>query len=168
MPRINHLVVNGTTYRVDVNAERTLLSVIRDDVRLTGTKYGCGEGQCGTCTVLVDGQPRKSCQIPVGSVASKQITTIEGLEKAGQLHPVQQAFIDAEAMQCGYCTPGMIMLAVALLAQNPNPSEDEIPRFMERNICRCGTYPRIVSAIRQAAGAAPRTARRSGHGFDDD
>jgi len=124
---------------------------LRDDLDLTGSKYGCGEGQCGACTVLIDGQATRSCITKLGAAAGKKITTIEGIEKNGPLHPLQEAFLEADALQCGYCTPGMIMSSVALLSKNPNPSEQEIVRFMDGNVCRCGTYPRIVSAIRKAA-----------------
>ncbi|MBD3265804.1 2Fe-2S iron-sulfur cluster binding domain-containing protein [bacterium] len=146
------LHVNGTTHAVDVESGRTLLSVLRDELGLTGSKYGCGEGQCGSCTVLVDGKPRRSCILPIQSAAGKDITTIEGISKDGTLHPVQQAFLDQEALQCGYCTPGMIVSAVALLEETPNPSEQEIIDFMQGHICRCGTYARIIRAIQQAAG----------------
>lgn len=145
------LEINGTRRKLDVDPERTLLSVLRDDLDLTGAKYGCGEGQCGACTVLADGQPVRSCITRAASMAGKKITTIEGLARGGQLHPVQQAFLDADAMQCGYCTPGMILGAVALLAKNPKPGEAEIVRGMNGHICRCGTYPRIVQAVQQAA-----------------
>lgn len=145
------LQVNGKKLRTDADPERNLLSVLRDDLDLTGTKYGCGEGQCGACTVLIDGFPQRSCQTPAGSVIGKQITTIEGLEQDGKLHPLQQAFLDAGAMQCAYCTSGMIMSGAGLLRRNPNPTPVEIVRFMEGNICRCGTYPRIVAAIGKAA-----------------
>jgi aerobic-type carbon monoxide dehydrogenase small subunit (CoxS/CutS family) len=142
--------VNGKLRRIDVEAERSLLSVLRDDLDLTGAKYGCGEGQCGACTVLINGKPVRSCITPVGELAGKQITTIEGLEQNGRLHPLQEAFIAAGAMQCGYCIPGMIMSGAGLLKRNPHPTELEITRAMEGNICRCGTYPRIVAAIRQS------------------
>jgi aerobic-type carbon monoxide dehydrogenase small subunit (CoxS/CutS family) len=145
------LLVNGVRRQVDADAGRSLLSVLRDDLELTGAKYGCGEGQCGACTVLIDGRAARSCTVRVGAVAGKAITTIEGLERNGKLHPVQQAFLDAGALQCGYCTPGMILAAVALLAQNPDPSDAEIVHAMQGNICRCGTYSRIISAIRMAA-----------------
>jgi aerobic-type carbon monoxide dehydrogenase small subunit (CoxS/CutS family) len=130
-----------------------LLSVLREELDITGPKYGCGEAQCGACTVLVDGEPRRSCITPVSAVARKQITTIEGLAKDGKLHPVQEAFLNAEALQCGYCTPGMILSAVALLRSNPNPTDQQIISYMNGNICRCGTYPRIVAAIHEAARA---------------
>jgi len=151
MTRVTELQVNGAKRRVDAAAETSLLSVLRDQLDLTGSKYGCGEGQCGACTVLIDGSPRRSCITSVGAAANKQITTIEGLEQKGRLHSVQQAFLDAGALQCGYCTSGMIMTAVALLRAHPDPTEQEIAHFMEGNICRCGTYLRIVAAIRQAA-----------------
>jgi len=151
MPKINELHVNGQNRPVDVDAERTLLSVLRDDLDLTGSKYGCGEGECGACTVLIDGLAARSCQRKVGNVASKKISTIESLAREGKLHPLQQAFWDVGALQCGYCTSGMIMSALSLLSRNPNPTEAEIVRAMDGNICRCGTYGRIVSAISSAA-----------------
>jgi len=147
------LAINGQTYNVDTDPDATLLSVLREQLELTGSKYGCGEGQCGACTVLVDGKARRSCQTPVSTVADKSITTIEGLAKNDNLHPVQQAFLDEGAMQCAYCTSGMIMSAVSLLSFKPNPSEKEIVDYMQGNICRCGTQPRIIAAIRQAATA---------------
>jgi len=152
------LLVNGVRHKVDSTPDQSLLSVLRENLNLTGSKYGCGEGQCGACTVLLDGKPVRSCRTSVGSAQNKKITTIEGLEQSGKLHPVQEAFLALEAFQCGYCTSGMILSAVALLANNPGPSEQEIVRFMNGNICRCGTYPRIVAAIQQAASngrAAP-------------
>lgn len=151
--------INGAARRADVDPQTTLLSTLRDHLGLTGAKYGCGEGQCGACTVLIDGKATRSCVTLAGSVAGKKITTIEGLSGNGALHPVQQAFIDADAMQCGYCTPGMILSGAALLDRNPNPSRDDIVRAMEGNICRCGTYPRIVEAMRLASMAARRTSR---------
>jgi nicotinate dehydrogenase subunit A len=150
------LLVNGVRHEINPAPEQPLLSVLRDNLNLTGTKYGCGEGQCGACTVLLDGKPVRSCRTSVASAQNKKITTIEGLEQNGKLHPVQEAFLGQEAFQCGYCTPGMILSAVALLTSNPNPTEPEIVRFMNGNICRCGTYSRIVAAVRQAAvGARP-------------
>jgi len=146
------LNVNGTKKRVEAGADRSLLSVLRDDLDLTGAKYGCGEGQCGACTVLIDGHATRSCITQVGAVAGKQITTIEGLEQNGRLHPLQAAFLDVDAMQCGYCIAGMIMSGVSLLKKNPHPTDAEIAHGMEGNVCRCGTYPRIVAAIRQASG----------------
>jgi len=145
------LHVNDSQYQIESDTARSLLNVLRNELSLTGSKYGCGEGQCGACTVLIDGRPRRSCITPVGAVAEKRIKTIESMEKNGQLHPLQEAFVEREAMQCGYCTAGMIMSGVALLEKNQNPSENEIVRSMNGNICRCGTYPRIVDAIRQAA-----------------
>ena len=152
MPRLE-LTVNGTPRRVEIDAGESLLSILRDALDLTGAKYGCGEAQCGACTVLVDGQPTPSCVTTATSVAGKSVTTIEGLEQKGQLHPVQEAFLEADAMQCGYCTAGMIVEAVALLRQTPDPSEAEVVRAMEKHVCRCCTYPRILRAIRQAARA---------------
>jgi aerobic-type carbon monoxide dehydrogenase small subunit (CoxS/CutS family) len=146
-----HLSVNRHTYSVDADPQTSLLTVLRDHLDLTGSKYGCGEGQCGACTVLIDGKAQRSCITRVGTIGAKQITTIEGIAAGDRLHPVQQAFLDEEAMQCAYCTSGMIMSAVSLLAVNHHPTHDEIVDFMEGNICRCGTYPRIVSAIQKAA-----------------
>jgi len=151
MPDAIEIEVNGKRYPVRYNPETPLLYVLRDELGLTGSKYGCGEGQCGSCTVLLGGQPRRSCQISVTAAVGKPVTTIEGLEKDGRLHPVQQAFIDAGAFQCAYCTPGMIMSSVGLLQNNPHPSSDEIVRFLQGNICRCGTHPRIIDAVHQAA-----------------
>ncbi|HKR14947.1 MAG TPA: (2Fe-2S)-binding protein [Pyrinomonadaceae bacterium] len=152
MGNVSSLNVNGRKLPVNVDSQASLLTVLRDYLNLTGTKYGCGEAQCGACTVLVDGVMTRACTMPAGKVAGKQIVTIEGLEKDGQLHPVQQAFIDADAMQCGYCTSGMIMSGVGLLKKNPKPSREEIVRHMDRNVCRCGTYQRIVNAIEIASG----------------
>jgi aerobic-type carbon monoxide dehydrogenase small subunit (CoxS/CutS family) len=152
MPAAVELRVNGREHRLQVDTREKLLSVLRDHLDLTGSKYGCGEGRCGACTVLIDGQPRRSCLAAVGDCAGKQITTIEGLHD-GELHPLQAAFLEAGAMQCGYCTPGMIMSGVALLAKNPDPTPQDIVRAMEGNICRCGTYSRIVLAVRKAAEA---------------
>jgi len=146
------LAINGQTYNVDADPDATLLSVLREQLELTGSKYGCGEGQCGACTVLVDGKARRSCQTPVSTVADKSVTTIEGLAKNDNLHPVQQAFLDEGAMQCAYCTSGMIMSAVSLLSFKSNPSEKEIVDYMQGNICRCGTYQRIREAVHVAAG----------------
>jgi len=147
------LAINGKAYSVDADPQTSLLTVLREHLDLTGSKYGCGEGQCGACTVLIDGKAQRSCITRVGSVAQKPITTIEGLAQGGRLHPVQEAFLQVGAMQCAYCTSGMIMSAVALLKKNPNPQVSEIVDFMEGNVCRCGTYPRIVSAIQKAAKA---------------
>jgi aerobic-type carbon monoxide dehydrogenase small subunit (CoxS/CutS family) len=151
MARVTELHVNGSTRRIDADSNRTLLSVLRDDLDLTGTKYGCGEGQCAACTVLIDGAATRSCLTKVGVAAGKQITTIEGLAPAGKLHVVQQAFLDHDALQCGYCTPGMILGAVSLLRNRPNPTDAEIVSGMNGHVCRCGTYPRVVAAIHAAA-----------------
>ena len=147
------LNINGAEHRVPAAEDEMLLYILRDRLNLTGTKYGCGEGQCGACTVLIDGRPTRSCQMHATAVSGRKITTIEGLETDGKLHAVQQAFLDEEAFQCSYCTPGMIVSAVGLLKANPKPSDEEIIRGMNGNICRCGTYPRIVAAIRRAAEA---------------
>ena len=144
------LAVNGQSFTVDADPQTSLLTVLRESLDLTGSKYGCGEGQCGACTVLIDGKAQRSCITRVGAVGQKQITTIEGVARGEQLHPVQEAFLEAGAMQCGYCTSGMIMSAVALLQRNPAPKESEIIDFMDGNVCRCGTYARIVSAIQNA------------------
>ena len=151
MANIKSLNVNGKKISVDIDPQTSLLIVLRNDLNLTGTKYGCGEAQCGACTVLVDGQQTRSCITQVGKVADKQIITIEGLERDGQLHPLQESFLKADAMQCGYCTPGMIMSGVALLNKNRQPSRDDIVRHMNGNICRCGTYLRIIAAIQMAS-----------------
>ncbi len=153
------LFVNGAEHKVDVPDTQSLLSVLRDNLNLTGTKYGCGEGQCGACTVLLAGKPVRSCRTSISAAAGKKITTIEGLEQNGHLHPVQEAFLRAEAFQCGYCTSGMIMSAVVLLNQNPAPSSKEIKDFMNGNICRCCTYPRILEAVKQAATGGKEPAR---------
>jgi len=151
MAQVTELHVNGTRRRVNANPERSLLSVLRDDLDLTGAKYGCGEGQCGACTVLLDGHAVRSCITRVSAAEGKRIITIEGLERNGELHPLQEAFLETGAMQCGYCTAGMIMNGVSLLAENGSPTESEIAHSMQGNICRCGTYPRIVAAVRIAA-----------------
>ena len=148
------LRVNGQTHRVDGDAGDSLLSVLRYDLGLTGSKFGCGEGHCGACTVMIDGQATRSCVARLGAVADKPITTIEAIGSAepnGKLHPVQEAFLAAEAFQCGYCTPGMVMATIGLLQGTPNPTDADIARLMDRNVCRCGTYPRIVAAIKDAA-----------------
>jgi aerobic-type carbon monoxide dehydrogenase small subunit (CoxS/CutS family) len=144
------LRVNGRTHEVQGDPDDSLLSVLRYDLDLTGSKFGCGEGACGACTVLVDNQAQRSCVTRLSTVAGKSVTTIEGLGGT-RLHPVQQAFLDAEAFQCGYCTPGMVMATVGLLRTNPAPSDADIARVMDRNVCRCGTYPRIVRAVKLAA-----------------
>ena len=147
------LIVNDQERRVDAPPQESLLSVLRNRLDLTGTKYGCGEGQCGACTVLLDGTPVRSCLTSLSAATQKKITTVEGLERSGKLHPVQEAFLAEEAFQCGYCTSGMIMSAVALLSANPSPNETQIKRAMNGNICRCGTYPRVIAAVRRAATA---------------
>jgi aerobic-type carbon monoxide dehydrogenase small subunit (CoxS/CutS family) len=152
MAKITELNVNGSRRTLAADSDRTLLSVLREDLDLTGTKYGCGEGQCAACTVLVDGTPTKSCLTKVGAVAGKRIVTIEGLAAGGQLHPMQEAFIEADAMQCGWCTPGMILGAVGLLQRTPHPTDAEIVSGMNGHICRCGTYSRVTHAIHLAAG----------------
>ena len=151
MPRVTELHVNGKRRTLDAESDRTLLSVLRDDLDLTGTKFGCGEGQCAACTVLIDGVATKSCLTKVGAVGAKHILTIEGLAPADALHPMQEAFLEADALQCGYCTPGMILGAVALLARTPHPTDAEISSGMNGHICRCGSYPRVVRAIHAAA-----------------
>jgi aerobic-type carbon monoxide dehydrogenase small subunit (CoxS/CutS family) len=155
MPTIS-LLVNGTGHKVEVSAGDTLLWVLRNRLGLTGTKYGCGEGECGACTVLINGRPVRSCLAPAEFAAGKKIVTVEGLSAKGSLHPVQQAFLEEEAFQCAYCTSGMIMSACGLLAETPQPSDDEIITYMNGNICRCGTYPRIMAAIRRAAQGAKK------------
>lgn len=145
------LVVNGLTRAVRSEPGRPLLHVLRDELDLTGTKYGCGEGQCGACTVLLDGAPVRSCLTPLKAAQGKKVLTIEALAARGSLHPVQEAFIEADAMQCGYCTTGMIMSAVGLLNKTPHPSEVQVKAALQGNICRCGTYPRIVQAVRLAS-----------------
>jgi aerobic-type carbon monoxide dehydrogenase small subunit (CoxS/CutS family) len=156
MAHVTELDVNGSRRRIDADSERTLLSVLREDLDLTGTKYGCGEGQCAACTVLIDGVPARACLTKVGALAGKTIVTIEGLAPEGKLHPVQEAFLQADALQCGWCTPGMIMGAVGLLARNPHPGDAEIAAGMNGHICRCGTYPRVVAAIRAASAKGGR------------
>ncbi len=147
------LNINGGKHRVEAVPERSLLSVLRSELDLTGSKYGCGEGQCGACTVLVNGVAQRSCLTSVQAAVNKTITTIEGLEQNGKLHPLQEAFLAEAAFQCGYCTSGMILSALVLLQKNPSPTEAEIVRAMQGNICRCGTFPRIVAAVQKAAQA---------------
>ena len=148
------LQLNGQPRDIPADKARSLLSVLRDDLQLTGCKYGCGEGECGACTVLIDGKATRSCITPIGDCAGKSIRTVESLERNGQLHPVQQAFLDAGAMQCGYCTTGMIMSGVALLDQHPQPTREQIVAGMNGNICRCGTYGRIIAALQRAGELA--------------
>ena len=145
------LTINGAKTRVSAPGEESLLSVLRNRLNMTGAKYGCGEGQCGACTVLLDGNAVRSCSTPVSNAVGAKITTIEGLEQNGQLTPVQQAFLEEGAFQCGYCTSGMIMQATALLHDLPAPTEKQIVARMNGNICRCGTYPRIVAAVQMAS-----------------
>lgn len=145
------LAINGRPCTVDAEPQASLLTILRENLDLIGTKYGCGEGQCGACTVLIDGRMQRSCVTRAGSVVQKQITTIEGLARGEQLHPVQAAFLEEGALQCGYCTPGMIMSAVALLNRNHHPTESEIADSLEGNVCRCGTYSRIIRAVQKAA-----------------
>jgi nicotinate dehydrogenase subunit A len=160
------LRINGHTHQVDGEAEDSLLSVLRYDLDLTGSKFGCGEGFCGACTVLIDNQMTRACVTRLGTVGAASITTIEGLAAGDRLHPVQEAFLEAEAFQCGYCTPGMVMATVSLLRTNLSPSDQDIAKIMDRNVCRCGTYPRIVRAVKLAAArlkaetAAPGEVRR--------
>jgi aerobic-type carbon monoxide dehydrogenase small subunit (CoxS/CutS family) len=156
------LHVNGIERRVDAPADEPLLYVLRDWLGLMGAKYGCGEGHCGACTVLVDGEAVRSCQTRAGYLGRRRIRTIENLAEGDRLHPVQQAFLREEALQCGYCTPGMIMAAVALLGTNPSPSKAEIARAMQRNVCRCGTYHRIVAAVERAAAGTMTPTMRGG------
>jgi isoquinoline 1-oxidoreductase subunit alpha len=151
MAKVTSITVNGKRSSVDVDPDVPLLSVLRDHLDLTGTKYGCGEGRCGACSVMMDGKLTRSCVTPVAKSNGKRITTIEGLANDGKLHPLQEAFIKADAMQCAFCTSGMIMAASALLSRNRRPSREEIVSFMNRNVCRCGVYQRIVEAIEIAA-----------------
>jgi aerobic-type carbon monoxide dehydrogenase small subunit (CoxS/CutS family) len=155
MPSIT-LIVNGAERKTEYASGESLLSVLRNRLGLTGTKYGCGEGQCGACTVLLRGKATRSCLTPIESVAGHKIVTIEGLAVNGHMHPLQQAFLDEEAFQCGYCTSGMIMSAHSVLLAHPHPSDEEIIQYMDGNVCRCGTYPRILAAIRRAAQGAKK------------
>jgi aerobic-type carbon monoxide dehydrogenase small subunit (CoxS/CutS family) len=152
------LNVNGGQIRVEGFAEESLLFALRNRLNLTGTKFGCGEGQCGACTVLLNGRATRSCLTPLSAATGAKIVTIEGLERHEVLTPVQEAFLEEGAFQCGYCTPGMIMSATALLNAIPHPTDAEIVQHMNGNVCRCGTYPRIFAAIRRAAGAKPTSA----------
>jgi aerobic-type carbon monoxide dehydrogenase small subunit (CoxS/CutS family) len=153
------LRINGRTHEVEGDSDDSLLSILRDDLGLTGSKYGCGEGHCGACTVLVEDQAVRSCVSQIGRLAGKSITTIEGIATGDELHPVQQAMLETEAFQCGYCTPGMVMAIVGLLRTHQNPSDEEIARVMERNVCRCGVFPRVVRAIHLAASRLNSTSR---------
>lgn len=145
------LTVNGERRSVATDPDRPLLEVLREDLGLTGTKYGCGENRCGACSVLIDGRRVTSCQTPVGAAAGKVVTTIEGLARGEALHPVQRAFLAEGAFQCGYCTAGMIVAAVSLLARTPEPTDAQIVAGMDRNLCRCCSYPQIVAAVRRAS-----------------
>ena len=158
MAKLTELTVNGKKFSVDVEPDVPLLTVLRDQLDLTGTKYGCGEGRCGACSVMIDGQLTRSCVTPVAKVTGKQITTIEGLAKDGKLSPVQEAFIKTDAMQCAFCTSGMIIAASALLNRNAHPNREEIVSFMNTNVCRCGVYQRIVAAIEMAADRGGKNA----------
>jgi len=148
--------VNGQARNLDTEPERPLVEVLREDLGLTGTKFGCGEGQCGACTVLLDNQPIFSCVTPVRAAEGRRITTIEGLAQGGTLHPVQQAFLDEGAMQCGYCTPGMVLRTVALLGSNPKPTDAQIVDGLNGHLCRCSGYHRIVAAVHRAAASTGR------------
>ena len=151
MPEPIRFTLNGAPAEIDVDPGRSLLWVLRTELGLTGTKYGCGEEECGSCTVLVDGQATYACGTPVGSVRGREVVTIEGLARDGRLHPVQQAFADHDALQCGFCTPGLILGAVALLSRNPEPTPEAIKAGLEGHLCRCGTYVRVVEAVQTAA-----------------
>jgi aerobic-type carbon monoxide dehydrogenase small subunit (CoxS/CutS family) len=151
MEKTISFVLNGKKTELQIDPKSTLLWVLRNNLGLTGTKFGCGMGFCGACTVLIDNEAVRSCTLPVGDVAGKKVVTIEGLAKNGKLHPVQQAFVDHDALQCGFCTPGMVMNAVALLTKNPKPSRQDIINGMEDNLCRCGAHKRIVEAVETAA-----------------
>jgi len=144
--------INGTDHTLDPEPGASLLELLRDQLDLTGAKYGCGEGDCGACTVLIDGTAKRSCQIDAADAAGRQITTIEGLGAPDKLHPIQAAFINHQAFQCGFCTSGLIMSTAGLLRRKPKPTDDEIIQALNGNICRCGTHPRILAAVREAAG----------------
>jgi aerobic-type carbon monoxide dehydrogenase small subunit (CoxS/CutS family) len=151
--------LNGKPVRLKVDGERRLLMVLRTDLGLTGTKFGCGEGHCGSCTVLVDGVASRSCLLKVKQVSDKEIVTIEGLSTNGKLHPLQKAFMEHDALQCGFCTPGMILTGAALLAKNPQPTRAQILRGLEQNLCRCGAHTRIVRAVQTAAAEMGQPAK---------
>jgi aerobic-type carbon monoxide dehydrogenase small subunit (CoxS/CutS family) len=150
------LTVNGQPRTVTTDSERPLLDVLREDLGLTGTKYGCGQGLCGACTVLLDGEPVRSCVTPVSATAGKAVLTIEGLAQGESLHPVQEAFLAEGAFQCGYCTPGMVLATVALLRQTPRPSAEQIRAALDGHLCRCCGYPQIVKAVQRAAASGGR------------
>jgi len=151
MEQTIRFILNGKPVSLAVDGERMLLWVLRTDLGLTGTKYGCGQNLCGACTVIVDGEAVRSCQYPVKDVAGKKVLTLEGLALEGRLHPLQEAFVKHEALQCGYCTPGMILTAYGLLLKNPRPGRDEILRALDDSLCRCGAHQRIVQAVQTAA-----------------
>lgn len=153
------LTINGESRRVSADADRPLLDVLREDFLLTGTKYGCGEGECGACTVLLDGVAARTCMVTVGQSHGRSVLTIEELAKDGRLHPVQQGFLEKQAMQCGYCVPGQIMNAVGLLRENPRPTRDQIIASMRGNICRCCNYANLLAAVERAAGLAEGTTK---------
>ncbi len=159
MKRVVGFVLNGDPAAPDVDPRRRLLWVLRSDLQLTGTKYGCGEQQCGACTVLVDGRPTLSCAVPVSSVEGREVVTIEGLAKGDVLHPVQRAFADNDALQCGFCTPGMILGSVALLRRYPDPTDGQIRTALERHLCRCGTHVRVLRAVHDASRAMREAVR---------
>jgi nicotinate dehydrogenase subunit A len=159
MERPVSFTLNGKATRITVDDERMLLWVLRSDLGLTGAKFGCGEGLCGACTVIVDNQAVRSCSTPVRDVAGKQVLTIEGLDRDGHLHPIQEAFVKHHAFQCGFCTPGMILSTYALLARTAQPSREEIVSHMDDNLCRCGSHPRVLDAIEEAAAAMKGGAR---------
>ena len=158
---VHRLVINGRAHQIEGEAGDSLLAVLRDELGLAGSKFGCGEGHCGACTVLVGDQATRACVARLGAVADRPITTVEGLETSGRLHPVQQAFMDVDAFQCGYCTPGMVVAAVALIRATPEPTDADIARTLDRNVCRCGEFPRIVKAIKLAAERLKQGAGRA-------
>ncbi|MBX3441924.1 MAG: (2Fe-2S)-binding protein [Planctomyces sp.] len=157
MEREHRLLVNGREHRVTTDPDRPLLDVLREDLELSGARYGCGEGECGACTVLIEGRATRTCITPVSDAQARAITTIEGLAQGDTLHPVQQAFLDEQALQCGYCIPGQILRAVDLLSAGGPPSRESIVAAMSEHICRCCNYPRILAAVEHAAGLAPAT-----------
>ncbi len=159
MPELLSFRLNGQSVQLDIDPDRTLLWVLRTELGLTGTKFGCGANQCGTCTILVDGEAVRSCSETIGSVRGRDVVTIEGLERDGVLHPLQEAFMAHDALQCGFCTPGMILTAHALLRRNPQPSREQVVEGMNQNLCRCGAHPRIVDAILEAATALQKGVR---------
>jgi aerobic carbon-monoxide dehydrogenase small subunit len=156
MEQTFNFTVNGRPQKLSTETDRPLLEVLREDLGLTGTKYGCGEGQCGACTVLVGGEPLFSCMTPVGNVDGESIQTIEGLSNGDELHPVQEAFLAENAFQCGYCTPGMILTIVGMLNKNPRPSDTEMGTWLEEHLCRCCGYPAILAAVRRIVGRQER------------